>query len=159
MKFLNINLKGLNGRPHPCLYYVENTRDAQKVRSHLKFLCSDIYTYEKKAKYQGGSPICRLCSQSLIEDIPHVLLSCTAYREIRNRILTEMIDTCETLNLNELFLDEIFKVQFILDCTSINLSQRISPESDVYPKILKLSRDLCFGILKIRTEHLKLLQP
>ena len=102
---------------------------------------------EKKAKYQGGSSICRLCSQSLTEDIPHIILSCTAYTEIRIRILTEMIDTCDTINLEELFLDDNFKVQFILDCTSINLSQRISPESDMYSKLLKLSRDLCFGMI------------
>ena len=62
MVYLNVNVKGLNGRPHKALQGVTTIQGVQKMRSHLKMLCSDIYTYEIKALYQGGSPLCRLCT-------------------------------------------------------------------------------------------------
>ena len=79
MKFLNINLKGLDGRPHPCLKHIRNSRDAIKARSHLKFLCCDVYTFEKKAKFQGGDSNCRLCSDKPVENIIHIVSCCSAY--------------------------------------------------------------------------------
>ena len=157
MKFLNVNLKGLNGRPHPCLKFIRTTRDARKARSHLKFLCSDIYTFEKKGKYQGGSSKCRLCLNEN-ENIVHIISICPTYSEIRTRILEEMKAICETvITFDDILSDNEMKTQFILDCTSPNLACRISPDSDIYQSVLKLSRDLCFGILKHRTEQLKIL--
>ena len=59
MKYLNIKVKGLNGRPHPAIQGVSNTTDVKKLRAHIKMLCCDLYTYQVKAK--GGSPHCRFC--------------------------------------------------------------------------------------------------
>ena len=58
----------------------------------------------------------------------------------------------EDISLNNQLL-----TQFILDCTSINLSKRISADSEIFLEILSLSRDLCFGITRLRSEKLKLL--
>ena len=38
MKYLNVNAKGLNGRPHPALQGVNLTKNVQKMRSHIKML-------------------------------------------------------------------------------------------------------------------------
>ena len=58
-------------------------------------------------------------------------------------------------NLDEIVQNDVMKTQFILDCTSINLPFRINADSDLFRTILRLSRDLCFGITKLRTEKLK----
>ena len=38
MTYLNVQLHGLSGRPHPALQHVYNTQDVKKLRLHLKFL-------------------------------------------------------------------------------------------------------------------------
>ena len=47
--YLNIQLHGLSGRPHPTLQNINTTRDAQKLRLHLKFLTCDFLTNERIA--------------------------------------------------------------------------------------------------------------
>ena len=164
MKFLNVNLKGLTGRPHPNLNHIVSTRDVQKARCHTKFLCDDLYTYEKKAKYQGGSPFCRLCTEQSTENENniHIIATCKAYSEIRNDVKEKIIhvfkEAIPAFNIVHIMQDKTLFTQFILDCTSMNLPHRINPESDLFISVLKLSRDLCFGISKLRTEKLKMLQ-
>ena len=53
MKLFSVNLKGLNGRPHPTLLNIDTTCDYLKARCHLKFLCDDFFTYEKKPGKTG----------------------------------------------------------------------------------------------------------
>ena len=158
MQFFNINLKGLDGRPHPTLFHINSPRDALRARSHMKFLCGDVYTFEKKDKYQGGGSTCRLCSNQEVENTIHIVSTCLAYSELRGRIIIEMKAACESaipvFNLDEVLQTEVMKTQFFLDCTSMNLPIRINADSELFPTILRLSRDLCFGITKIRTEKL-----
>ena len=164
MKFLNVNLKGLTGQMHPNLKHIITTRDVQKARCHTKFLCDDLYTYEKKAKYQGGSPLCRLCTEQSTENENniHIIATCEAYFEIRNDIKEKIIHVCNeatpAFNIDLIMKEKTLFTQFVLDCTSMNLPQRIIPESDLFISVLKLSRDLCFGITKLRSEKLKMLQ-
>ena len=61
MSFLNISIKGLNGRCHPALLGNKTTDSVRKMRPYLKMLTGDYYTYQIRAKYQGGSPLCKLC--------------------------------------------------------------------------------------------------
>ena len=68
---------------------------------------------------------------------------------------TSCESTMPMFNLDELLQTDVMKTLFLLDCTSMNLPIRINADSDLYPIILRLSRDLCFGISKIRTERLK----
>ena len=162
MQFININLKGLNGRPHPCLRHIYTARDAVKARCHVKFLCCDVYTLEKKAKFQGGDPKCRLCCSKDSEKIVHIVSICEAYSELRMRILNEIKIACESslprFEIDDLLQDNFLKTQFILDCSSFNLPLRINADSDLYVTVLKLSRDFCYGISKLRTEKLKFMQ-
>ena len=144
-------------------YCKSTTRDYLKTRCHLKFLCDDFYTYERKAKFQGGSPCCRLCADNLNEDTVHIIATCTAYSDIRVRILDTMKRACleatPIFHVNDLFDDNMLLTQFVLDCTSSNLPRRINQECDLFSTILSLSRDLCFGIARTRLEKLKLLNP
>jgi len=163
MKFLNVNLKGLNGRPHPILSNINTTREAMKARSHIKSLCDDVYTYEKRAKFSGGESTCRLCisQDETDEDIVHIIAKCSAYEDIRSQILLEMKVACEIelpeSYFEEILEDEILLTQFVLDCTSFNLPKRICPESGLFLTIPGLSRDICYKIAKVRSEKLKLL--
>ena len=39
MSYLNVNLKGINGRCHPALYGVSTTKEVAKLHAHIKLLC------------------------------------------------------------------------------------------------------------------------
>ena len=44
MEFLNVQLTGLSGQPHPALHSIQTTQDSKRLRLHLKFLCGDLLT-------------------------------------------------------------------------------------------------------------------
>ena len=56
MQYFNVNLIGLTGRCHPAIRDITTTQQVSRMRPHLKMLCGDYFTYEMKAKYQGGTP-------------------------------------------------------------------------------------------------------
>ena len=85
MNYLNVQLSGLSGRPHPALLNIFTTHDARKLRHHLKFLTGDFLTNERRANDQPGlDPSCTLCLAPL-ESTEHVLMSCRATADIRQR--------------------------------------------------------------------------
>ena len=62
MKYLNVELHGLTGRPHPSLLGIYTTQDAKKLRLHLKFLCGDFLTgLRRSIDLPGTSPACQVC--------------------------------------------------------------------------------------------------
>ena len=164
MKYLNVNVKGLNGRRHPTLQGVSKTSDVKKLRAHIKILCSDLYTSELKAKYQGGSPNCTLCegdskNKTPIGNIYHTVLVCNAYSHIRRRILHQVEIICARIeDIKTTFSNSDSLCQFLLDCTSLNLSTRLPENSEQCSRIFTLSRDLCYGIIKISLDKLKKLK-
>ena len=159
MKYLNVDLTGLSGRCHPALRDVSTTQQVTKMRPHLKMLCNDYYTYEQKAKYQGGSPTCRLCSSNEPESLEHILTICNNYSDVRRRILTEMRNILENVDYIEtsepIFSNNQNLAQFILDCTSANLPIRINYCDKTASKFFELSRGLCYSIHKTRLYMLK----
>ena len=130
MKYLNVSIKGLNGRPHPALSGIVTTQSVQKSRAHIKMLTDDLYTYEKKSKYQGGSSQCKLCSSENSEDLVHILTVCKTYEDTRSRILLQMEILClrakSDINFKTILCNQTILNQFILDCTSLNHRSRIS---------------------------------
>ena len=124
-------------------------------------LTCDYYTFQIRAKYQGGSPLCKLCEDQSPrnEDIPHILTECFAYSEIRIRIFKEYEELCNNamnqINFSNFLRNPFHLTQFILDCGSLNLPSRISYDDPVCLGIFKLSRDLCFSINKTRINKLK----
>ena len=167
MCYLNVNLKGLNGRHHPALLGVSTTQGVSKMRAHIKMLCSDLYTYEMKAEYQGGSPHCRLCQQPSennenVENLEHIITECTAYSEVRDRIIKGMENLCgkskSGVSFEEIRKNPKHLTQFILDCSSMNLPSRINNCDEICGDIFELSRDLCFYLKKTRIAKLRSLE-
>ena len=161
MSFLNISIKGLNGRCHPALLGIKTTESVRKMRPFLKMLTCDYYTFQLRAKYQGGSPHCKSCEEQppKNEDLPHILTECIAYSDIRNRIFKDYEELCNNainqINFSDFLKNPSHLTQFILDCGSLNLPSRISYDDPVCSYIFKLSHDLCFGINKTRINKLK----
>ena len=134
------------------------------MRPHLKMLCGDYYTFEQKAKYQGGSPQCRLCTSEdnnieNIENIEHILTTCPNYSDVRERVITEMKTIIEGIDYiqtsEQIFSYKDIMTQFILDCTSANLITRVNYNDENNLKIFELSRGLCYSIHKTRISLLK----
>ena len=159
MKYLNINLSGLSGRCHPALRDIITSQQVIKMRPHLKMLCNDYYTYEQKARYQGGSSSCKLCSMDEPESIEHILTICQNYSVVRERVILEMknlLKNIEYIHTYEpIFSDNQNLTQFILDCTSANLPIRINYSDRIASKMFELSRDLCYAVHKRRLYMLK----
>ena len=92
MKYLNVQLSGLNGRAHPSLLHINTTQDARKLRPHLKFLAGDFLSGERLALDQPNlSPACKLCCAP-IESSEHILTACRATADIRQRIFPELLN-------------------------------------------------------------------
>ena len=70
MTYMNVSVTGLRGKHHPALSNLITCFDVQKSRPHLKMLCQDYLTYEKRADQSGGSPHCRCCGSDLLEENP-----------------------------------------------------------------------------------------
>ena len=162
MTYLNVSLTSIRRGCHPVISNVVSTHEVKKSRSHLKMLSGDYFTYSIKAKQSGGSPCCRLCPSELdkAEDIEYIITSCTAYKEIRNRILIEYQEILKKHKnplLPHTYSDQVL-CQFILDPSSINLHQRISSNSQLFTDLIKISRDFCFAIHSRRIKLLKSMQ-
>ena len=167
MTYLNVSISGLRGRHHPSLSYLLTAHDVQKSQPHIKMLCGDYFTYEKRSNQSGGSPHCRSCSLTNQEpEIPkpsenliHILTECSAYSDIRDRILPEFSLLCQQsdakINFESISLAKATLCQLILDPISLNLGSRINVNDPLLTKFFKLSRDFCFAI---HTERMKVLK-
>ena len=161
MEYLNVSVSGLRGRHHPALSNMVTTEEVRTGRCHLKMLCGDYLTYKKKSDQSGGSPHCRVCGEeSQQEDISHILTQCDAYSEVRNEKFEEIKKLCEktrtNITFNEIASDEHQLCQFILDPTSLNLKQRVSPYDPLLEDFFKSSRVLCHKINNTRWNILKM---
>ena len=47
MEYFNVQLLGLSGVPHPALRDITDSREAHKLKAHLKFLIGDVLSYAK----------------------------------------------------------------------------------------------------------------
>ena len=161
MKYLNVQLSGLSGRPHPVLQNIHTTQDVKKLRIQLKFLTCDFLTNDRIAMDRPSvSHLCDLCLDSR-DTIEHVLASCIATAEVRRRLFPELLNTvaqvqpmCSILLCNP---PPSILTQFVIDCTSLNLpsSYRVPAHNPNISKICKISRDWCFAISSERSRLLK----
>ena len=156
MCYLNVQLLGLSGQPHPALVSIHNTQDIRKLRLHLKFLCGDFMTNDRLTRFQPGSnPACSLCGGP-VESYEHVLLMCRATSEIRERLRPDLLNAiydafpnCRLLQYNP---PPSLMLQFLLDCTSPNLPNdvRIAAHNPYVFQIFRIARDWCYGISNAR---------
>ena len=162
MQYLNVQLAGLSGAPHPCLHNIITTQDVKRLRLHLKFLSGDFLTNERLNLDQPNiSPACKLC-HAPVESSAHVLVVCRATQEVRSRLMPDLMNTvaqvqptCELLQFQP---SAPILTQFLLDCTSLNLpdSFRVPAHNPDISAIYIVSRDWTFAISSERL--LKLLK-
>ena len=155
MKYLNVQLCGLSGCPHPALMNITTTQDVKKLRHHIKLLTGDLLTADRRAIDQPGlNPSCPLCSAPR-ETIEHVLVACKGTAEPRQRIYPELVNTvaqvqptCKILHTH----NDTILTQFILDCTSPNLPDhyRVPSHNPRVSEIFKISRDWSYAICIMR---------
>ena len=126
-------------------------------------LCKDYLTYEKRSDQSGGSAHCRSCvdknptAKRYVENIPHILAVCSAYSDIRERIMQEYAHICNSsgFDFNSVLSDSDTITQFVLDPTSLNLKLRISANDPHLATFFKLSRDFCYSVHNRRMKILK----
>ena len=163
MKYLNVQLSGLNGAPHPALRNITTTQDVKKLRHHLKFLTCDFLTNERLHLDQPNlSPACDLC-KAPTDSIEHVLVSCMATNEVRSRLFPELVNCvakvqpmCSILRQDH---SPAILSQFILDCSSLSLpdSFRIPAHNPEITSVFKISRDWSYAISNERSRLLRIL--
>ena len=148
MKYLNVQIQGLSGIPHPALLNISNTQDIMMLRHHIKIFAGDFLTAERLAADNGSDHKCKL-RHAQVEDLDHVLTQCRASTDIRERILPELINTvlqaqpgCSIL-LSPVQAQHL--TQFILDCTSLNLpsSCRVVVHNPAAGRVFHVPRNWC----------------
>ena len=170
MKYLNVQLYGLTGRCHPALLGIMTTRDAKKLRLHLKFLSGDFLTNERLAMDQPSlSAACSLClskdpNNIIVESTEHVLVSCRATSEVRSRLFPELMNKVSQVQPMSKILDSNISssilTQFIIDCASFNLptTVRIPVHNPGLSEIYFIARNWCYGIASERSRLLRKLK-
>ena len=100
LQFLNVSLRSLRGRLHPAFQNIKTTYDVKKSRPHIKMLSGDYFTYQIRASQSGGSAHCRCCNDNSKpgEDIQHFIIYCSAYKEIRERLMQDIKCLCKQTN-------------------------------------------------------------
>ena len=155
MKYLNTELLGLSGRPHPILLNICNRMDVQKLRFHLKFLTCDVYFTG-----QNNLSRCDLCGADVTCTSKHLLLDCKSLLDIKSRMYPELLnivkDVQPSCKLLALPPHNTILTQFLLDCTSINLPEdyRIPSHNPSVCEIFRISRDWCFAVGRERIRAL-----
>jgi hypothetical protein len=162
MSYLNVSVTGLRGRHHPALSNQLTTFEVLKSRPHLKMLCQDYLTYEKRADQSGGSPHCRSCNPvpdqpRPAESLVHILAECEQYSDIRDRIFPEIEYLCSRsfLDFRSISADKSNLSQFILDPSSLNLTSRVNMKDPNMESFFRKSRDFCYSVHNRRMKILK----
>ena len=157
MKYFNVSLLGLRGKRHPAIGNIINTNNVSNMRPHVKMLVGDYLCYEKKSKQSGGSPSCRICESGESESYRHMISSCEALSEPRQRILSQILTLCQSnsINIEHILEDKEQLTQFILDPSSMNLPVRININDPILAPLFMLSRDLCYALHKLRMKKIK----
>ena len=164
--FLNVQVSGLAGRPHPALSGILTTRDVQRSRVHIKMLSGDYPCYSHLGYDQNQPTHCRLClavhpnKPPPEENMVHLLAMCRGTSDIRSPFISNLLNTVSLyFPENELLVhtNHTHLTQFILDPTSLNLPTtiRVAPGHPAMAHILDISRSLCYATHKARTNLLK----
>ena len=157
MKYFNVSLLGLQGRCHPAICNVLNTKEVMNMRPHIKVLSGDYLTFEKQSRQSGVSPDCRLCLSGERETICHLATSCFALDTTRQRLMTEIFKYCNTHNIlvKQYSGNKEMLTQFLVDPSSMNLPQRVNISDPTLPSLFKIIHDFWNAIHKERMQILK----
>ena len=158
LKYFNLSLLSLRGKPHVSICDVFTSKEVSNMRPHLKFLCGDYLTYQKRARHSGGSPNCRVCESGEPDSYKHIIMSCEALQTPRDIMLSQIIQLCENNNIlfiHNILEDEELMTQFIIDPTSHNLPQRVNINDQVLPSLISICRNLCNSLHLLRMKIIK----
>ena len=133
LQYLNVQALGLTSRIHPILSWVMTTQDTVIVRPHIRMLAGDYLCGDYLGRDRGIYPQCKLCRalpmpQVVPEDIEHLLTRCRATAETRESKIPNLLNTISEFSPNNALLlnpGQTQMTQFILDCTSLNLSSDV----------------------------------
>ena len=108
--------------------------------------------------WQLADPCCRLCEHQF-ESTSHIVGSCPRFDDIRERIFIEIDqvlgNSANKLKISNFLESEDMLTQFVLDPTSMYLTDRVHMSDPIVPQMYKLSRDYCYAINKRRNHLLK----
>ena len=165
LRYLNIQATSLITKPHPILSWVMTTQDVLIVQPHVKMLAGDYLCYEHLAHDRGLDPHCRLCiahfkNQAPAETMEHLLTRCKATSDTRDAKLPDLLNIVAKYSPSNRLLSKPAHsqlAQFILDCTSLNLSPetRISPSNPGFISITRQCSSLVHALHKDRKRQLK----
>ena len=160
LRFLNVQLLGLSGKPHPALYNITETREALKFRAHIKLLTGDFPSYELLGNQRGTDLHCRLCPAP-IESTQHILTLRQATSAEHERLFPELLNILKRIQpSNGILLDHIVPkdvlTQFLLDPTSMNLSNRyrVPIQHPKLGEVFRFVRDWCYAVTCSRSKLL-----
>ena len=172
MTYLNVTTKGLNGKLHPVFSSAITTSEVKELRSVVKMISGDYYTYSMRSSQSGGSPHCRICSSTEHsdelqpapeEDISHILTECVGTKEIRETILPK-IEAASRKTKCPIDFQVIKKspkilTQYLLDCTSLNLNNnmRVNISDEAASDIYREARHFIHAVHLERARILKVL--
>ena len=124
-----------------------------------------MYDYDFLSHDRGLDPHCRLCQVSsdypgLVEDYSHILVECSATANTRLDKLPTLLNIVLFHNPNNGILDrpsDKLLAQFILDCSSLNLTSdtRIPQDHPGFTDIVRQCSIMINAIHKDRTRQLK----
>ena len=164
LSYLNVDVTGLSGRPHPILSGLATTQDVLRAVPHIRMLSGDYLCFATLSIERGSDPQCRLCTPGITghapaEDITHIVSRCRGTSDPRDRILPDLLNTVMKHNPSNGILhkpNHLTLCQFILDCTSINLKESFRIQAHTYnnQEIFSLSR-WCFAACSACTRLLK----
>ena len=163
MQYFNVSACNLRGRYHPAICSVSSENEVKQMRPHLKMLTGDYLTYQVKSHESGGPSHCRICSSENTKNIhtdsvKHILTSCSYLQSIQENILSEIRVICDSipyLNFSEIENNCEDLTQFLLDPSSLNLKQRVSPSDEILSLLFSKVRNLCWALDKARMAKLK----
>ena len=99
LSFLNVQISGLSGKPHPVLSNILTTQDVMHSRVHTKMLAGDYPCNKYICRDPQQDPSCQLCLSAFpgkpaqTEDMVHVLTRCRVTADTRARIIPDLLNT------------------------------------------------------------------
>lgn len=166
LEFLNVQVTGLTGRPHPVLSGILTTQEVTRSRVHVKMLAGDYPCFAYLSSDRGQDASCPLCKHvdphqpAAVEDMVHLLTRCRGTADTRTRLTPVLLNVISKHFPTNSILEQpnhVHLTQLILDPTSLNLPMtiRLAPNHPGLSQVLSACRILCSAIHKDRTKQLK----
>ena len=92
LEFLNVQVTGLTGRPHPVFPGVLTTHEVVRSRVHVKMLAGYYPCFAYLSSDRGQDASCPLCKKvdphqpAAVEDVLHLLTRCKGTADTRTRL-------------------------------------------------------------------------